>query len=172
MDTSAYNSNFAIVAEQFTDWVHSSPLCSEQEAVKALSLLSNLYAAAINIMTIDAERSEPEDDFENHTVSVDEWKEVYDRFSNFPFSYYSEVETPHESDPKTNYTDFIEDLTDIYQDVKEGLNIYQTGQVEQALCHWQMTFEFHWGKHVLGAMKALHCWFQDEADFSFFTQNK
>ena len=118
-------------------------------------------------MTLEAGREEPAGDV-SYAVSMDEWNEVYDRLNNMPFTYYSEIETPHDSNSESSYTDLIEDLTDIYQDVIEGLNIYNAGLKEQALSHWQMTFEFHWGRHVLGAMTALHCYFQDETDFAGF----
>ena len=85
-----------------------------------------------------------------------------------PFTYYQDCESPLESESEAVFTDIVEDLTDIYQDVAEGLKLYEKEQHENALCHWQMTFEYHWGKHCLGAMKALHIWFQTESDFSSF----
>jgi hypothetical protein len=75
---------------------------------------------------------------------------------------------PHESDSELVFTDLSEGVTDIYQDVAEGLKLYKVGEEEQALCHWQMTFEYHWGRHCLSAMKALHTWFQGESDFQIF----
>jgi hypothetical protein len=158
---------FVCAAESLQAWVKAEPATKEKEAVIALGVLAEIYANAIKLMAIEAGREEPESD-ESYAVCVDEWKEVYERLDCLPFTYYSELESPHESDKEGTYTDIIEDLADTYQDVIEGLNIYKSGQKEQAVCHWQMTFEFHWGRHVLAAMKALHCFFQDEGDFSRF----
>ena len=162
--------NFYLAAQSFQDWVKTEPVDKNKEAVTALDSLSLLYSRAILLMGLEAGREEPEGD-ESFAVCVDEWNDVYDRLNNMPFTYYSELESPHDSNSESSYTDFIEDLTDIYQDVIEGLNIYKAGLKEQALCHWQMTFEFHWGRHVLGAMTALHCYFQDEGDFGSFLQS-
>ena len=159
---------FVSIAEKFQNWVKEEPLAKEKEAVLALDVLSGLYAGAVQIMRLEVEREEPEAS-ESHVVSMDEWKDVYDRLNNMPFAYYCELESPHDSNTEGSYTDFIEDLADIYQDVTEGLNIYREGHTGQALSHWQMTFEFHWGRHALSAMKALHCYFQDDADFSGFS---
>ena len=159
--------NFFLAAQSFQGWVKTEPVDKNKEAVKALRVLSSLYSHAIELMSLEAGREEPNDD-ESYAVGMDEWDEVYDRLDNMPFNYYSELESPHDSEGESLYTDLIEDLTDIYQDVIEGLNIYNAGLREQALSHWQMTFEFHWGRHLLGAMKALHCYFQDEGDFAGF----
>ncbi|MCH2207209.1 MAG: DUF5063 domain-containing protein [Lentisphaerales bacterium] len=159
--------NFYAAAQSFKNLVKAEPVEKTKEAVSALNSLSLLYSSAIQLMTVEAGREEPEGD-ESFAVCVDEWNDVYERLNNMPFTYYSELESPLDSNSESSYTDLIEDLTDIYQDVVEGLNIYEAGLKEQALCHWQMTFEFHWGRHLLGAMTALHCYFQDEGDFASF----
>ncbi|MCM8537623.1 MAG: DUF5063 domain-containing protein [Lentisphaeraceae bacterium] len=160
--------HFVTAVETFTNWVNGEPDEKELEAVKALQSLSSLYTGAIQLMAVDTNREEPESE-EDYSVSVDEWNDAYERLSSMPFTYYKEVESPHESESEESlYTDILEDLTDIYQDILEGLKIYNSGLRSQAVSHWQMTFEFHWGRHVLGAMKALHCYFQEERDFAKF----
>ena len=161
--------NFFESAQEFQDWVKTEQTDKNKEAVETLRLLSTLYARAILLMSLEADREEPDCD-ESFAVCMDEWNVVYDRLNNMPFTYYNELDSPHDSDAESSYTDLIEDLTDIYQDVVEGLNIYKAGLKNQALGHWQMTFEFHWGRHLLGAMNALHCYFQDEADFAGFSK--
>ena len=163
--------SFLAAAESYINWVEGESDSSEEKAATALDLLAALYSSALQLMRIDVEGEEPNENSEAAIVSVDEWKEAYDRICNFPFTFYYEVDSLHESSCESHYTDLIEDLVDIYQDVKEGMNIYQMKQSSQALCHWQMTFEFHWGRHVLGAMKALHCYFQEKSDFQVFQKD-
>ena len=167
MESSKPIENFLSSVKAFVDWIQSPPQDSKEEAASALLTLTSLYADAISLMKIDVER---EEGFEPEECRVlpEEWKEVYERLNHFPFTYYQECESPHDSDSDTVFTDIVEDLTDIYQDVAEGKKLYDEGQHENALCHWQMTFEYHWGRHCLGAMKALHTWFQSESDFRLF----
>ena len=154
--------------ESFVAWVETPPRDQIDEAASVLLHLSSLYSNALNLMKVDVEKDGYEEDPEEFKVTVEEWKEVYERLNHLPFTYYCECESPHDSDSEISYTDLVEDITDVYQDVTEGLRLYKSGQSEQGLCHWQMTFEFHWGRHVLGAIKALHCYFQDEKDFAVF----
>lgn len=155
-------------SESFVTWIETPPVDKIDEASSALLHLSKLYASALQLMKVDVAKDDSEEDPESCKVTVEQWKEVYESLNHLPFTYYREVESPHDSDGEVIFTDLVEDITDTYQDVAEGLNLYKTGQNEQAVCHWQMTFEFHWGRHVLGAMKAIHSYFQEESDFEVF----
>jgi len=168
MNDSQKTETFISIADKYIKWVDTPPEAVEFEAATALSLLAALYSAALNIMKLDIEEDGSHVESEENSVSVDQWKEAYERISNFPFNYYYEVDSAHEPSCESHYTDLIEDLTDIYQDVKEGMNLYEKNYKSQALYHWQMTFEFHWGRHILGAMKALHGHFQENSDFEVF----
>ena len=83
---SAHLKSFVTAVEAFQDWVKTEAVEKEKEAVTALKLLSSLYAGAIQLMTVEAGREEPESN-EGFAVGVDEWKEVYDRLDNMPLTY-------------------------------------------------------------------------------------
>ena len=168
MSNSLIIDEFVRNSEYFVGWIESPPVDKIDEASSALIHLSKLYSTALQLMKVDVEKDETEEDPEGCKITVEQWKDVYESLNHLPFTYYKEVESPHDSDGEEKFTDLVEDITDTYQDVAEGLNLFRAGQREQALCHWQMTFEFHWGRHVLGAMKALHCYFQEEGDFQVF----
>ena len=53
--------------------------------------------------------------------------------------------------------DIIDDLADIYKDLKDGLWYLKQGSEIDAVFYWNNTFGFHWGRHILGAMYALFC---------------
>jgi hypothetical protein len=52
-----------------------------------------------------------------------------------------------------------EDMTDIYQDLKDFILLYQTGTMEvmnDALWECRMNFENLWGQKLVNAMRAIH----------------
>lgn len=68
-------------------------------------------------------------------------------------------------DEKVNETDgpvvsgIAENMTDIYQDIKNFLLLYQTGTVEvmnDALWECRMNFENFWGQKLVNSMRAIH----------------
>ncbi len=40
----------------------------------------------------------------------------------------------------------------------EGLSLFDAGHVDTAVYDWGWSYKFHWGRHVAGALFALHCW--------------
>jgi hypothetical protein len=52
-----------------------------------------------------------------------------------------------------------ENVTDIYQDIKDFLLLYQTGTEEvmnDALWECRMNFEIYWGQKLVNSMRAIH----------------
>lgn len=50
----------------------------------------------------------------------------------------------------------IDDILDIYKDVKEGILLYERSEQIEAIWHWKFQFEIHWGRHAINAICALH----------------
>ena len=48
------------------------------------------------------------------------------------------------------------DLMEIYEDIKEGVQMYENNLVNEALWHWGFGCEYHWGIHLVSALKPLH----------------
>jgi hypothetical protein len=83
----------------------------------------------------------------------------YERFSNLPFQYYREIFHPlaiAESPEEPVIGDIVDDLMDIYIDLKEGILLYESGKPLAAVFHWRTLFGFHWGRHATCAIRALH----------------
>jgi hypothetical protein len=68
-------------------------------------------------------------------------------------------------DDKTNETEgpvissISENMSDVYQDIKDFLLLYQTGTAEvmnDALWECRMNFENFWGQKLVNAMRAIH----------------
>jgi hypothetical protein len=51
-----------------------------------------------------------------------------------------------------------DDIADIYRDVVSGLRHYRAGHRDEAVWQWTFTLQSHWGGHITGAIRALHCW--------------
>lgn len=59
----------------------------------------------------------------------------------------------------TRVTMLWDDLSDLYCDLKDGLNLYRRGRPNdllQAVWDWELQFECHWGPHLYNALKTVH----------------
>lgn len=50
----------------------------------------------------------------------------------------------------------FDDLNDIYRDLKEGVNAYNLGDLNEAAWVWKFGVNDHWGTHAVDLIKALH----------------
>jgi hypothetical protein len=157
-------------SQKFCDWAEGEPADTDTEARLGLKAMSLLYAAALSLAGLDLP-DEEQHDLEKR-IPVDQWRNVYDRFESLPVSTYAEANHPLERRTELIYTDLQEELADIYQDVAEGLALYKDGLVSDALWHWRLTFEFHWGRRLLSVMNVLHSYFEERSDWEIFSQNK
>ena len=55
--------------------------------------------------------------------------------------------------------DIGDDLMDIYLDIKRGCVMFERMQIQAALWHWSYNHRAHWGRHTVGALFALHCFY-------------
>jgi len=121
-------------------------------------LLLDLYKAGTTVRwpTLHHER-----DF-RHVVSKDHLDSVFHKIGARIGSdrVYWEVFDPfdHEDhDPVCG--DLVDDLGDIYQDVKRALLIFELDTPaarEDAIWQLKFGFENHWGRHAIGALTAVH----------------
>jgi len=74
--------------------------------------------------------------------------------------YYLHLFNPtDESDRDIVYGDLLDDLGDIYKDLKQSLLIFDNGTneaKERAIWKFKFTFDHHWGDHCINAIYALH----------------
>jgi hypothetical protein len=70
-------------------------------------------------------------------------------------SYWLEFDSPRANIPATG--SLADDLTDIYCDLKRGLErIEAMGDARAALNDWQAGFAIHWGQHLVDAERHLY----------------
>jgi hypothetical protein len=152
---------FVVVARAFIDWAESPATTdAHAEAVAARRYVAGLISAALALP--DGTPAQ-----EAQTISHDQYQIIYQRFGALPFNYYSEcfnpVVVPGE---EPVVADLADDLADIWRDVKSGLLLYDSGEMESAVWHWSNDFSFHWGHHATAALYALQSWFSLTGDDS------
>ena len=51
--------------------------------------------------------------------------------------------------------DLMDDLSDIRDDLLEGIYDYEAGFINNAVFEWKLLHHAHWGNHAVAAVKAL-----------------
>lgn len=49
-----------------------------------------------------------------------------------------------------------DDLTDIYVDLKRGLQLWDSRNERDAVWEWRFSYQTHWGLHALNALRVVH----------------
>ena len=49
----------------------------------------------------------------------------------------------------------VDDINDIYNDIKEGILLYEQNLLAEAYWHWKWNFDNHWKHHAADAIRAL-----------------
>ena len=146
--------NFATLAKEYCGWAESKPKPETEEVKIAIKILANLYSTALALP-----KNDPGNDVDGNRISDEEWNIIFKRFGALPFNYYSEFFSPAkvaEEEPVVG--DLADDLADIYRDIKQGLELYEEGHVNEALWEWNQNFNIHWGRHATSALHALHAY--------------
>jgi hypothetical protein len=143
---------FADIARRYCDWAAGSPSGPEQDLRRARLLLTELYHAALNLPDVECG-----EDIESVPVSPETWKAVCQRFSGLPVSGYWDVFDPLNPEGEAPvFSVLADDFGDIYRDLKESLLLFDGGHIVEAAWEWRFSFRTHWGRHLIGALHALH----------------
>ena len=145
---------FAHEARTFCAWVAGAD-GSYMTATSALIHISSLYTKALSLPHPWSESLSDKDT----TIELpkDSVIALQQRAGELPFQFYWEVFDPLENPPQEPSAGHIlDDVHDIYHDVVRGLVLFDSGQIDEAVWQWGFNFQIHWGKHAVGAMRALH----------------
>lgn len=154
MTTSDATAKFAMLAREYCNWCEGEkPADPEQARADAIRHLAGLYVGALGLPRV--ERNDyPASDAQ---VSQADWESVYRSCSALPVGYYYCALDPSiDAQFEMGAGDVGDDIADIYRDMKEGLQIWDSGQRDDAAWHWIWTCRLHWGVHALEALRALH----------------
>lgn len=102
-------------------------------------------------------------DLEECEVPEHELQVVIQRAWQLPCKFYAQVSDPFEDPQPTPVNPHLaDDIGDIYRDVAGGLMLFERGKRDEALWEWGFNFQFHWGAHATGAIRALHSYLAQE----------
>lgn len=150
-NSASYSSDFAEVARAYCSWCEASH--SGYSDSQAIYWLSRLYAQALLLPKVD-----PENEEGLPALPPEALAEAVKNLDVFAGRHYRQVFNPDPlgaEDPVMG--DVGDDLLDTYKDVRAGLVLFDSGEIKEALWHWSFLHRIHWGRHVVGAMHALHC---------------
>lgn len=133
---------FAEHARRFCAFVeNASRLALRERVMTARVLVLELYRAALELPS-----GEPGDSGSQPQRPAD-WP-GFDRFE-----YYFETLDLFDVEGGVGAGLLSDDLLDIYFDVRRGLDLFPSAS---AVWEWRFSFEAHWGRHAVGALRALH----------------
>ncbi|WP_439183709.1 DUF5063 domain-containing protein [Carboxylicivirga taeanensis] len=150
---------FVTVAKEYCTFLESTNELNRQQFVTvATRIIPLLYLKASVLPKVE---SELEDSIEK-TVDEMMYTHVLDAVTSKlgRFNDYLEVFTADMQRSDTPVISFIaEDLTDIYQDIKDFISAYRLGVTEimnDALAEVVSNFELYWGQKLVNTLRALH----------------
>jgi len=161
-----------IISENFTDFLKSvRDFCDFIENDKtenyasflrlAQTHLQTLYFGGQKLQFVDLDNDVDFDDIMAKPELENVLKILADKLSN---RYYWVVFDPtKEDDIEPVCGDLLDDLGDIYKDLKNSLLLFDKGtpeEIESAVWTFKWSFDNHWGDHCINATYALHYFIQ------------
>ncbi len=101
-------------------------------------------------------------EYESPEISHEQWNDLFKSLHHKlkGWDYYKEMFDPYKRrDKKPVYASLSDDLSDIYRDLKPGLQDWEKTTANERLdiiWHWKCGFENHWGDHATRAFRALY----------------
>lgn len=140
---------FAEVAATFCALLDRPPE-SNTPALLLAQCLARLHVAALCLPDV-TDDNVPDPGPAPKPLSMASWAEVT------PVDGYWDVFDPLSLEPESPvFNSLVDDLRDIYNDLKCGLELYDAGFQFGAAWHWRFAFSSHWGEHLVGAQRALY----------------
>jgi len=144
-------SDMVTVAERYCELIER-PMDDSDEWLESLyKLMPRLHSAVTSLNARD------KGDVQIPGVDLDERFELYSRLRKRlgeRDSYWLEFDAlPEEMHMSGSLAD---DLTDIYFDLKHGLELIGEAWPHRAAAEWQSSYRLHWGQHLVDAERHLY----------------
>ncbi|MBT8116696.1 MAG: DUF5063 domain-containing protein [Gammaproteobacteria bacterium] len=144
-------SEMVAVAEDFCQLIDSKLQLSDDSLDQLFTLMPRLHAAVTALNAYDTGEIPPNE------VDLDERFEVYSRLRRMlgeRDSYWLEFDAAPEAMHMSG--SLADDLTDIYFDLRFGLELLDEVWPQRAAQAWQSTYRMHWGQHLVDAERHLY----------------
>jgi hypothetical protein len=150
---------FVAVANEFCKYAEQAKKLKGDELLKILQrILPLMYIKASLLPQLEPFFEDGNEKF----VTESDWISIHETFRHKFGTADDYIEVFDEKWVETGepvVSSISENMTDIYQDIKDFLLLYQTGTGEvmnDAVWECRMTFENIWGQKLLNAMRAIH----------------
>lgn len=154
---SAAIERFVDVVRRYCAWAEEERPSTDKhsEMIRAQALLGELQWRALELAL-----PEPDETPEPVRPNMAEEAKIRERFTKLAVDEYWDVFDPLDSsDRAAIYSSLAGDLSEIWGDLKEGLSLYEKGKTADAVWEWRFGFDSHWGRHLLGAQRAIYAYF-------------
>jgi Domain of unknown function (DUF5063) len=139
---------FATCARRFCGFVaEGARLSLAERMLLARELLAELFSAACHLPGGDG--NSPYDASDLETAVPSDWPGFAE------YDSYRDVFDPYD-DASAVMPSLSDDVLDIHRELTCGLRAFDAGQVDVAVWEWRFGFDHHWGRHAVGALRALH----------------
>jgi len=158
-------SDFYKIAVDFCDFIEKYKSKSNLDFLKnTRHHLLQLYNKALTLPWVDLQTNleygeKLDSDLFDKTVSF-----ITERLGEKRYYWYV-FDPTNENDLEPVYGDLVDDLQDIYQDIKFSLLTFNLDKLdckENALWQFKFDFERHWDDHCINALSAIHFFLQNE----------
>ena len=133
---------YAMVKE-FISWLKHLEKINEENAEIIITKIMTVYIASTELIYPETV-SEKDCNYKTEALSIACKK----------YSFYWEIFDPYSLDEAVCGS-LIDDLSDIYNDIQEGVYLYECGMKADAVWRWKWNFENHWKYHATDAIRAL-----------------
>jgi hypothetical protein len=150
---------FVAVANEFCKYAEHASEIKGDELLRILQrILPLMYLKASLLPALEPFFEDGNEKF----VMESDWNRIHDSFRQ---QFGTADDYPEVFNEKSEETDapvlssISEDLSDIYQDLKNFLLLYQTGTREvmnDAVWECRMNFENYWGQKLVNSLRAIH----------------
>jgi hypothetical protein len=158
-------SAFYKAAVDFCDFIENFKSNDKTEFLKATRThLLNLYDKGLKLQWVELKSNIEydvkiaRDEFDQRLASIAE------RLEDSRF-YWHVFDPTNEKDTEPGRGDLVDDLGDIYKDLKYSIMIFNLGKPEcQENALWQFKFYFnkHWDDHCINALSAIHFFLEND----------
>jgi hypothetical protein len=150
---------FVAVANEYCKYAEHAGEIKGDEMLRILQrILPLLYLKASLLPVLEPFFEDGNEKF----VTESDWYRIHDSFREKlgTANDYADIHVDRINEPDTVVNSSLaENMSDIYQDIKDFLLLYQTGTQEvmnDAVWECRMNFENIWGQKLVNAMRAIH----------------
>jgi hypothetical protein len=154
--------NFLSAARSFCTFLETKQSSAPSTFLTVIqSHLLSLYSCQNNLSLIELQK---DTDIEAELLDM-EMKSIMQFIGeSLPCQYYWHVFDPSiENDIEPVCGDLVDDIGDIYKDIKRSLLLFDIGSKgaqETAIWQFKFYFDAHWGDHCVNALYAIHYFLQ------------